>query len=195
VAAVLVHELKDNRLRRQLGKLYLQTADNPQKSKASSTKASQTISEILQNLQQAKLSQDLIDTYLEGCTNDLKTLLGEQARNHSAQAGIALDNSQATAYTANANEAILEDRDNANSVLKSGLLHQETQLGQRLRAMASKPLSVMLKQTLDLKHSDLGERSMSNYKTQIKAWEEHVKAATLSSLTPSSLDSLIRWLA
>jgi integrase len=119
----------------------------------------------------------------------------EQARNHAAQAGIALEDDQTGAYTANAKEVILEGRVNANSVLKSGLLHQETELGQRLRAMTSKPLPVTLKQALDLKSSDLGERTLNNYKTQIEAWEEHAKAVTLSSLTPSSLNSFIRWLA
>ena len=195
VASELLHESEDDRLRRQLGTLYLQTADNPQRSQASSTKASHAFREILQNLQQAKPSQDQIDTYLEGFTNDLKALLVEQARNHSAQAGIALDNDQAAAYAANVNESIIEGTENANSVLKSGLLHQETELGQRLRAMASKPLPVTLKQALGLKRADLGERTLNNYKTQIEAWEEHAKAATLSSVTPSSLNSFIRWLA
>lgn len=195
VASELLHESEDDRLRRQLGTLYLQTADNPQRSQASQAKASLKINENLQNLLQAKPSQDQIDTYLEGFTNDLKALLVEQARNHAAQAGIALDNEQAVAYAAASKAAILEGRTNADSVFTSGLLHQETELGQRLRAEAAKPLPVTLEQALDLKRSDLGERTLSNYKTQIAAWEEHINASTLSSLTPSSLNSFIRWLA
>ena len=42
VASELLHESEDDRLRRQLGTLYLQTADNPQRSQASKAKASQT---------------------------------------------------------------------------------------------------------------------------------------------------------
>ena len=195
VASELLHESEGDRLRRQLGALYLQTADNPQRSQASKAKASQTISENLQNLLQAKPSQDQIDTYLEGFTNDLKALLVEQSRNHAAQAGIALDNDQTVAYAATSKRAILEGRDNADSTFTSGLLHQETELGQRLRAESAKPLPVTLEQALDLKRSDLGERTLSNYATQIAAWEEHINASTLSSLTPSSLNSFIRWLA
>ena len=119
----------------------------------------------------------------------------EQARNHAAQAGIALDNDQAVAYAAASKTAILEGRTNADSVFTSGLLHQETALGQRLRAEAAKPLPVTLEQALDLKRSHLGEQALSNYATQIAAWEEHINASTLSSLTPSSLNSFIRWLA
>ena len=80
VASELLHESEGDRLRRQLGALYLQTADNPQRSQSASTKTSETISEILQNLQQSKPSKDQIDTYLEGVTNDLKALLLEQVR-------------------------------------------------------------------------------------------------------------------
>ena len=195
VASELLHESEGDRLRRQLGALYLQTADNPQRSQASKAKASQTISENLQNLLQAKPSQDQIDTYLKGFTNDLKALLVEQARNHAAEAGIALDNDQADAYAAASKTAIHEGRTNADSVFTSGLLHQETALGQKLRAEAAKPLPVTLEQALDLKRSDLSERTLSNYATQIAAWEEHTNASTLSSLTPSSLNSFIRWLA
>ena len=195
VASELLHESEDDRLRRQLGTLYLETADNPQRTQASQAKASKTINEILQNLLQAKPSRDQIDHYLEGVTNDMKALLVEQARHHAAQAGIALDNDQATAYAAASKTAILEGRTNAGSIFTSGLLHQETELGQRLRAEAAKPIPVTLEQALDLKRSDLGERTLSNYKTQIAAWEEHINASTLSSLTPSSLNSFIRWLA
>ena len=195
VASELLHESEDDRLRRQLGTLYLQTADNPQRSQAFKAKASQTISENLQNLLQAKPSQDQIDSYVKGFTNDLKALLVEQARNHAAQAGIALDNDQAVAYAAASKTAILEGRTNADSVFTSGLLHQETELGQRLRAEAAKPLPVTLEQALDLKRADLGERTLSNYATQIAAWEEHINASTLSSLSSSSLNSFIRWLA
>ncbi|WP_222929753.1 hypothetical protein [Synechococcus sp. SYN20] len=191
----MLHESEDDRLRRQLGTLYLETADNPQRTQASQAKASKTINEILQNLLQAKPSRDQIDHYLEGVTNDMKALLVEQARHHAAQAGIALDNDQAAAYAAASKTAILEGRTNAGSIFTSGLLHQETELGQRLRAEAAKPLPVTLEQALDLKRSDLGERTLSNYKTQIAAWEEHINASTLSSLTSSSLNSFIRWLA
>ena len=195
VASELLHESEDDRLRRQLGTLYLQTADNPQRTQASQAKASKTINEILQNLLQAKPSRDQIDHYLEGVTNDMKALLMEQVRHHAAQSGIALDHNQAAAYAAASEKAILEGRDNADSIFTSGLLHQETELGQRLRAEAAKPLPVTLEQALDLKRSDLGERTLSNYKTQIAAWEEHINASTLSSLTSSSLNSFIRWLA
>jgi site-specific recombinase XerD len=195
MAFELLHESEDDRLRRQLGALYLQTADNPQRSQAFKAKASQTISENLQNILQAKPSQDQIDSYVKGFTNDLKALLVEQARNHAAQAGIALDNDQAAAYAAASKRAILGGRTNADSVFTSGLLHQETELGQRLRAEAAKPLPVTLEQALDLKRADLGERTLSNYATQIAAWEEHINASTLSSLSSSSLNSFIRWLA
>ena len=194
-ASELLHESQDDRLRRQLGTLYLQTADNPQRSQASQAKAFKTIHESLQNLLQAKPSQDQIDNYLEGVTNDMKELLVEQARNRAAQAGIALDNDQAVAYAAASKTAILEGRTNADSVFTSGLLHQETELGQRLRAEAAKPLPVTLEQALDLKRPDLGERTLSNYATQIAAWEEHINASTLSSLSSSTLNSFIRWLA
>ena len=162
VASELLHESEDDRLRRQLGTLYLQTADNPQRTQASQAKASKTISEILQNRLKAKPSQDQIDNYLEGVTNDFKALLVEQARNHAAQAGIALDNDQVDAYAAASKTAILEGGTNADSVFTSGLLHQETALSQRLRAEAAKPLPVTLEQALDLKRSDLGERTLSN---------------------------------
>ena len=162
VASELLHESEDDRLRRQLGTLYLQTADNPQRTQASQAKASKTISEILQNRLKAKPSQDQIDNYLEGFTNDFKALLVEQARNHAAQAGIALDNDQVDAYAAASKTAILEGGTNADSVFTSGLLHQETALSQRLRAEAAKPLPVTLEQALDLKRSDLGERTLSN---------------------------------
>ncbi|MDB4677537.1 hypothetical protein OAE71_00060 [Synechococcus sp. AH-551-A21] len=194
VASDLLHESEDDRLRRQLGILYLQTADNPQRSQASQAKAFQAINEIQENILQAKPSREQIDNYMEGVTNDFKELLVEMARNNAAQAGIALDNDQATAYAAASKRAILEGRTNADSVFTSGLLHQETELGQRLRAEAAKPLPSTLEQALDLKRSDLGERTLSNYTTQIAAWEEHIKASTLASVTPSSLNSFIRWL-
>ncbi|MDB4616497.1 hypothetical protein OAE23_00150 [Synechococcus sp. AH-551-E11] len=195
VASDLLHESEDDRLRQQLGTLYLQTADKPQKSRASQEKTSQTISEILQNLPQAKPSQDQIDNCLEGVTNDMKAFLVELARNHDAQLGIARGNDQAAAYAAASKKAILEGQKNADSIFTSGLLHQETELDQSLRAEAAKPLPVTLEQALDLKRSDLGERTLSNYATQISAWGEHINASTLSSVTPSSLNSFIRWLA
>ncbi len=194
-ASELLHESQDDRLRRQLGTLYLQTADNPQRTQASQAKASKIINENLQNLLQANPSQDQIDNYLEGVTNDMKALLVELARNHAAESGIALDNDHAAAYAAASKTAILEGRTNSDSIFTSGLLHQETELGQRLRSEAAKPLPVTLEQALDLKRSDLGERTLSNYATQISAWEEHINASTLSSVTSSSLNSFIRWLA
>lgn len=80
---------------------------------------------------------------------------------------MVLDAKPLTAYAEALNKATLEVRENAQPGFTSGLFHQETERGQRIRAEATKPLPTTLAQALDLKRKDLGEGTIQNHERQI----------------------------
>lgn len=107
---------------------------------------------------------------------------------------MVLDAKPLTPYAEALNKATLEVRENAQPGFTSGLFHQETERGQRLRAEATKPLPTTFAQALDLKRKDLGAGTIQNDESQIAAWKEHTGKETLSSLTPTDLNTFVRWL-
>ena len=188
-------ESPDERMRRELGVLYVRTADNPDGVAASKQKAARWLDQAFDDLARVNASPQELDRYLTGVLGDMKMLLQLMTQKHASQIGLAVEDEKLFSYATGVKKAIFEGTENAEQSIESGLLHRESDLGKSLRADAGKPSQTNLLQALELKRPDLGERTILNYETQIAAWEEHIGDLNLSSVRSSSLNSFIRWLS
>lgn len=194
-ASALNSESPDERMRRELGLLYVQTADNPDKVAASKQKAARWLEQAFDDLAGVGASPQELDRYLTGVLGDLKVWLQEITRSHASKIGLAVEDAKLLSYATGLKKAILEGAENAEKSIESGLLHRESDLGRSLRAEAAKPMQKSLLYALQLKRPDLGQRTILNYETQIAAWKEHIGDLSLSSVHSSSLNSFVRWLS
>ena len=194
-ASVANTESPDERMRRELGVLYVQTADNPDQVAASKQKAARWLEQAFDDLAGVSASPQELDQYLTGVLGDMKMLLLSMTQMHASQIGLAVEDEKLFPYAAGVKKAILEGAENAQKSIESGLLHIESDLGKSLREEAEKPVQTSLPYALQLKRPDLGQRTILNYETQIAAWKEHIGDLNLSSVCSSSLNSFIRWLS
>lgn len=194
-AAAANPESPDERMRRELGVLYVQTADNQDQVAASKEKAARWLEQAFNDLAAVSASPQERDRYLKGVLGDMKKLLQSMTRMHASGIGLAVEDEKLLSYATGVKKAILEGAENAEKSIDSGLLHRESDLGRSLREETGKPVQTSLLYALQLKRPDLEQRTILNYETQIAAWKEHVGDLNLSSVGSSSLNSFIRWLA
>ena len=188
-------ESPDERMRRELGVLYVQTADNQDQVAASKEKAARWLEQAFDDLAAVSASPQERDRYLKGVLGDMKKLLQSMTQMHASGIGLAVEDEKLLSYATGVKKAILEGAENAEKSIESGLLHRESDLGRDLREEAGKPVHTSLLDALQLKRPDLRQRTILNYEAQIDASKEHVGDLSLSSVRSSSLNSFIRWLA
>ena len=84
-------ESPDERMRRELGVLYVQTADNPDRVAASKQKAARWLEQAFDDLAGVGASPQERDRYLKGVLGDLKKLLQSMTQMHASEIGLAVE--------------------------------------------------------------------------------------------------------
>ena len=137
-------ESPDERMRRELGVLYVQTADNHDRVAASKQKAARWLEQAFDDLAGVVASPQERDLYLKGVLGDMKKLLQSMTQMHASEIGLAVEDDKLLSYATGVKKAILEGAENAEKSIESGLLHRESDLGRGWSEEAGKHIQTSL---------------------------------------------------
>ena len=109
-------ESPDERMRRELGVLYVQTADNPDRVAASKQKAARWLEQAFDDLAGVVASPQERDLYLKGVLGDMKKLLQSMTQMHASEIGLAVEDDKLLSCATRVKKAILEGAENAEKI-------------------------------------------------------------------------------
>ena len=109
-----------------------------------------------------------------------------------ARAGLPIERNELPQIAASLNTAFLEARDFQIKRRNQGYFAEETDLGKKMVAAASKPRLVSIFEVARLKKSQISERTYENLERTCKCWKAIIGEEALESITSSRLNFFVR---
>ena len=111
-----------------------------------------------------------------------------------ARAGLPIGEDEMPLIIASLTTAFLEARDFQIKRRNQGYFAEETELGKKMAAAASRPKVVSIFEVARLKKSQISERTYENLERTCKHWKAIIGEEALESITPSRLNFFVRTL-
>lgn len=139
-----------------------------------------------------ELAKTLSPSQLEDRVQQLRELVAEMTIRAFAENGMPLVGHELPEAVASMNLAILEARNHQVQRAQKGLFVEESELGKRLGAAASKPIPVSIFDVASAKKERLAPGTYDNLLRACENWKRIIGNESLESITSSHLNFFVR---